>query len=234
MKKKKWIICFAIVLGLLALPRITLYFMSYASYKMMNDAMEPTLLPDDSVLANKNVYQPKQGDVIVFSNPKHIDKNEKNTHIDCVRRIIGLPGDHIQLKGGVLYLNGAPVKMEPTSTPSEYIEILPNGTSYTIKKEGATGNTILGYDEEFIIPKDHYFVLGDNRDKSTDEHIPFGSEKYKPTRGGFVSKERVNRYKRAWGGLVAKENIKWPVTILCFSPSRLEKHLFGFIFKKIR
>jgi signal peptidase I len=201
---------------------------------MVNDAMAPTLILNDHVLAKKDAYQLKQGDVIVFSNPKHIDKNGKNVPGDYIRRIIGLPGDHIQLKGGVLYLNGAPVKMGATSIRSEYIETLPNGASYTIKKEGAAGNTILGYDEEFIIPKDYYFVLGDNRDKSADEHIPFGDDKYKPTRGGFVAKERINRYERAWGGLVAKENIKWPATILCFSPSRFEKHLFKVVFKKIR
>ena len=78
---------------------------------------------------------PKRGDVVVFRYPG-------NTHIDFIKRLIGLPGDHIQVKEGIVYINGNPLKRQQLN---DYAE--------------------------FIVPPKHYFMMGDNRDNSHDSRF---------------------------------------------------------------
>jgi signal peptidase I len=114
---------------------------------------------------------PKRGQVAVFKLPT-------DTNIDYIKRVIGLPGDHIQMRDGVLYINGQAVKkerIEDYSDPDErglqspvpqYVETLPNGVQYHVldtQPMGAADNT-----DEYIVPPDHYFMMGDNRDNSQD------------------------------------------------------------------
>lgn len=112
--------------------------------------------------------EPERGDVVVFKLPR-------DPRVDYIKRLVGMPGDRIQMIDGVLHINGAPVKREAagTWTPDNggpaipvYVETLPNGVTYKtldINPRSEGDNTAV-----FEVPKDHYFFMGDNRDNSLD------------------------------------------------------------------
>jgi signal peptidase I len=119
-------------------------------------------------------WLPKRGDVVVFRLPK-------DTSTDYIKRIIGLPGDTIQVKEGQVFINGVGVKREPAPPYIEteegrveapvkrWKETLPNGVSfYTLDlvDNGFADNT-----QVYTVPAGHYFMMGDNRDNSTDSRF---------------------------------------------------------------
>ena len=118
--------------------------------------------------------KPERGDVVVFRLPT-------NTHIDYIKRVIGLPGDRIQVRHGRLYINDVPVEVTrrgEVTVPdnrgnlhsvARYDETLPNGKVHTILDEVAEGpadNT-----QTYTVPEGHYFMMGDNRDNSQDSRF---------------------------------------------------------------
>ena len=139
-------------------------------------SMEPTLRVGDHFIVNMRAFDdrlPEHGDVVVFRLPR-------SPETIFVKRVIGLPGDEVQLKGGVLHINGEVV---PTSDAGDYAysTAAPGGSLQTARMKQevlANRRTILVLDltpngyfdntEVFKVPPDHYFVLGDNRDNSTD------------------------------------------------------------------
>jgi signal peptidase I len=160
-------------------------------------SMEPTLLIGDALLASKYPYgygtaslpiqinlpetgrvfgeTPKLGDVVVFRWPG-------NRSQAWVKRVVGLPGDRIQMRQGQLFINDRAASLKPdgigdaeddtggVQLAHRYIETLPNGVSHAIFK--IRDNGWLDNTPEVTVPPDHLFVMGDNRDNSADSRVP--------------------------------------------------------------
>jgi signal peptidase I len=118
---------------------------------------------------------PAYGDVVVFRNKKDKDHN-------YIKRIIGLPGDKVEIVDGVVHINDKPVDLKEDGEYSlmengeltifkKYIEKLPNGYCHILIKKFDFGSGALDNVGPFVVPKDHYFMMGDNRDCSKDSRV---------------------------------------------------------------
>ena len=184
---------------LLALVIRTLFFQPFS---IPSGSMRPTLLEGDYLFVTKWAYgysryslpfspdlfdgriwggEPERGDVVVFKYPP-------NPSVDYIKRVIGLPGDRVQMRAGQLFINDVAVPREkigqidnPDITAENrpidvYRETLPNGVSYNtldIYPNTETDNT-----REFVVPAGHYFMMGDNRDNSADSRLSVGYVPY--------------------------------------------------------
>jgi signal peptidase I len=188
---------------LIALVIRTLLFQPF---NIPSESMQATLLVGDYLFVEKFAYgysrnsfpfrawpvgdalhgrlfgaEPKRGDVVVFKMP-----NEHSSEYmeDFIKRVIGLPGDSVQMLNGQIYLNGKPVPKEPATPYVEtdpfgivhnvprFKETLPNGVSYYVLDripDSQEDNT-----QVFHVPPGHYFMMGDNRDNSDDSRLEVG------------------------------------------------------------
>ena len=166
----------------------------FQPFYIPSSSMEPNLLVGDRLFVAKYEYgysrhsfpfspkftdkrfvakKPSRGDVIVFKTPA-------DNRTDYIKRLIGMPGDTIQMIDGEIFLNNKKIKRRSIKITKEincgkesinvnaFEEILPNGKKYiaVYNKEGTMQNT-----DKFIVPSEHYFFMGDNRDCSKDSRF---------------------------------------------------------------
>jgi signal peptidase I len=176
----------------------------FQPYTIPSASMEPNLYQGDYIIVSKYSYgyskhsipfspplfsgriffhAPQRGDIIVFKFPRDV----ANKREDFIKRLVGLPGDRMQMKGGRLYINDKelpwsppPASFKPLPSldpksdgePAFHQETAPNGKTYTIQKWSDTGG---GNDTGvYVVPQHCYFMMGDNRDDSLDSRFdPF-------------------------------------------------------------
>jgi signal peptidase I len=145
----------------------------YDLYDIPSNSMFPSVRFGDYILAFANVYRnevPPRGQIVVFKYPP-------DGKTDYIKRVIGLPGDRVQLRAGRLFINDQLVPREPApdiEAPDYhklriYRETLPGGAFYLIAE--ASDEQELDNTEVFTVPDGSVFVLGDNRDHSSDSRI---------------------------------------------------------------
>ena len=169
-KKPRWQEYGESIFIALALALIIRAFLVQA-FSIPSGSMEPTLLVGDYLLVNKLAYgirnpftnnvliplgTPQRGDVVVFLYPQDPDK-------DYIKRVIGLPGDRIEIKNKKLYLNGRLTEIPPPSEDPDAPRAVYRDPEVTPTERDNFGPV--------VVPKDAYFVMGDNRDKSYDSRF---------------------------------------------------------------
>ena len=195
---------------LIALVIRTFFFQPF---NIPSGSMIPTLLIGDYLFVSKYSYgysrhsfpfspglfdgrimgsEPERGDIAVFKTPA-------DNRTDFIKRVIGLPGDEIQMRDSILYINGVAVPRERIENFIErdafggireipqYRETLPNGVSYTTLDR--VPNAVSDNTGVYRVPAGHYFMMGDNRDNSSDSRVP-SAVGYVPLEN-FVGKAQV-------------------------------------------
>jgi signal peptidase I len=213
---------------------------AYEPFNIPSSSMVPTLLVGDYLFVSKSAYgyskfsfpgglvpvegriwegEPQRGEVVVFRPPGEPE-------IDFIKRVIGLPGDRVQVRQGRLFINDTLVErqriedfVDPdrpgASGVPQYVETLPGGVSHRIiemgKDDASSDNTPV-----YVVPAGHYFMMGDNRDGSNDSRMLNSAIAFDPKCQAGVIDENV-RDCLDKVGFVPKENLIGPAKILFWS-----------------
>ena len=211
-----WAVLIALVIRTLA----------FEPFSIPSASMVPTLNVGDYLFVSKYTYgysryslpfgppilegrvfsdTPARGEVAVFKLPS-------DNSTDYIKRVIGLPGDRIQVKRGILHINGKAVERERLGESAGgttlYRETLPNGATHVIREQGNDypfDNTPL-----YVVPRGHYFMMGDNRDSSQDSRA-LSRVGYVPLEN-FVGRAEVLFFSHD-GSARLWEVWKWPTAI---------------------
>ena len=202
--------------GLIFLPLI-IGRLIYEPFNLTSESMLPNFLPGDYILVSHLPYDDvERGDLVFFQ------QKERN-NLPYIKRLVGLPGDTVQMRNGQLFLNGEAVEKDriedfvfmesddldcrfspdyrfPQDDGSmecrlpQYLETLPNGKTYKTLDSAPFGRS--DNTQEYVVPTGYYFSLGDSRDNSNDSRMPASA-------GGI--------------GFVSEENLIGPAKIIIYS-----------------
>jgi len=198
-KSSEWkaVVFLILMIPVLWSPVILFRYVLFQPFNIPSSSMTPTLVIGDYVFAAKYAYgygrysvpfapsfisgrflaaDPAYGDVVVFTTPK-------DDTVDYIKRVVGLPGDRIQMRDGQLFLNdkavarvalkevaaGSACGGEVGAKVKRWRETLPNGVSYITYD--CIDNGFLDNTQVYTVPPGHFFALGDNRDNSTDSRM---------------------------------------------------------------
>lgn len=191
-KKNELLETIIVIIEALAIALIFRTFL-YQPFSIPTASMQQTLMIGDYFIANKWAWgfgkysfplpvpfngrlfggMPERGAVAVFRN--------EITNEDYIKRVIGMPGDRVQMKQGRLFINDTMVERQQIGTAEDtdsymttvpvtvYTETLPNGVSHTIQE--ISDDESLDNTAEYVVPAGHYFMMGDNRDRSADSRV---------------------------------------------------------------
>jgi signal peptidase I len=208
---------YAISIGKALAIALVLRLFVIEAFKIPSGSMIPTLLIGDHIFVNKLSYgvrlpvvnfEPfhwggyRRGDIIVFANPND-DSRPFLDRRDYIKRIVGLPGDTVEVKDEVIYVNGTPQPREEANAQFDYYDRDGDDGPWLAMTSELWKETMLGpdgkptvthevmraplrqhavYEGPFKVPEDHLFMMGDNRDNSADGraggwYVPFGHVK---------------------------------------------------------
>ncbi len=218
---------------------------AYEPFNIPSGSMVPTLLVGDYLFVSKFSYgysrysfellgiplvpfkiggddgrvlsdPPERGDVVVFRLPR-------DNKIDYIKRVIGLPGDRIQVLGGILHINGKAVVRRKQGAvvrngyvqATEYLETLPNGVEHRIWEE--SDEKSCDDTPVYVVPPRHYFMMGDNRDNSLDSRVYRKSGSYSSCPGQRDTQITIDSPVTWEVGFVPFENLIGRAEFLFFS-----------------